>query len=72
MTDILPDFQQISKILPQRYPFLMVDRVLSANETEIVALKNVTNNEPYFQGHFPGTPIMPGALILESLKSVLP
>lgn len=67
MKNSIPDFQHISKILPQRYPFLMVDRVISVDETEIVALKNVTNNEPYFQGHFPGTPIVPGVLILESL-----
>ena len=67
MKNSVPDLQQIFKILPQRYPFLMVDRVIAANETEIIALKNVTNNEPYFQGHFPGNPIVPGALILESL-----
>ena len=67
MKNSVPDLQQISKILPQRYPFLMIDRIISADETEIVALKNVSNNEPYFQGHFPGNPVMPGVLILESL-----
>lgn len=61
--------KQIEKILPHRYPFLLVDKVLSIDltENEIVALKNVTVNEPFFQGHFPGAPIMPGVLILEAL-----
>lgn len=61
--------KEIEKILPHRYPFLLVDRVLSINleESEIVGLKNVTVNEPFFQGHFPGVPIMPGVLILEAL-----
>jgi len=55
--------------LPHRYPFLLVDRILEINleENEIVGLKNVTVNEPFFQGHFPGVPIMPGVLILEAL-----
>jgi len=57
----------IFKILPQRYPFLMVDKVIKVNDKEIVTLKNVSNNEPHFQGHFPGDPIMPGVLILEAL-----
>jgi beta-hydroxyacyl-ACP dehydratase FabZ len=54
-------------ILPQRYPFLMIDKVIKINDKKIVALKNVSNNEPYFQGHFPGNPIMPGVLILEAM-----
>ena len=54
-------------ILPQRYPFLMIDKVIKINDKQIVALKNVSNNEPYFQGHFPGNPIMPGVMILEAL-----
>ena len=67
ITDI-PNLQRIFKILPQRYPFLMVDRIISANKEEIITLKNVTNNEPYFQGHFPcDNPIMPGVLILEAM-----
>ena len=56
----------IFKVLPQRYPFLMVDKVIKIKDKEIVTLKNVSNNEPYFQGHFPGDPIMPGVLILEA------
>jgi 3-hydroxyacyl-[acyl-carrier-protein] dehydratase len=61
--------KQIEKILPHRYPFLLVDRVVYMNleENEIIGVKNVTVNEPFFQGHFPGVPIMPGVLILEAL-----
>ena len=61
--------KQIEKILPHRYPFLLVDRIIYLNleENEIIGLKNVTVNEPFFQGHFPGVPIMPGVLILEAL-----
>lgn len=61
--------KEIEKILPHRYPFLLVDRILEINleENEIVGLKNVTVNEPFFQGHFPGVPIMPGVLILEAM-----
>lgn len=61
--------KEIAKILPHRYPFLLVDRILeiNLNENEIIGLKNVTVNEPFFQGHFPGVPIMPGVLILEAL-----
>ena len=54
-------------LLPHRYPFLMLDRVVSVDKTEIVALKNITNNESYFQGHFPNNPIMPGVFILEAM-----
>src|SRR3954471_16858392 len=62
------DIQQILKYLPQRYPFLMVDRVLSREPGKrLVAFKNVSANEPYFVGHFPGRPIMPGVLILEAM-----
>ena len=53
--------------LPQRYPFLMVDRVMHVDKENITVLKNVTNNEPHFQGHFPSKPIMPGVLILEAM-----
>ncbi len=56
---------EILKFLPHRYPFLLIDRVLEADEKRFRALKNVTFNEPHFQGHFPGYPVMPGVLILE-------
>jgi 3-hydroxyacyl-[acyl-carrier-protein] dehydratase len=61
--------KEIESILPHRYPFLLVDRVIQLNleESEIIGVKNVTVNEPFFQGHFPGVPIMPGVLILEAL-----
>lgn len=61
--------KEVEKILPHRYPFLLVDRVLHLDleASEIIGLKNVTVNEPFFQGHFPGAPIMPGVLILEAL-----
>ncbi len=66
------DIQQIMEFLPHRYPFLLVDRVLSITPGErIVAMKNVTVNEPCFTGHFPGLPILPGVLILESLAQTL-
>ena len=62
------DIHQILKQLPHRYPFLMVDRVLSIEKgNSIKALKNVTINEPFFEGHFPRRPVMPGVLMLEAL-----
>lgn len=62
------DIQEILKHLPQRYPMLMIDRVKALEPGKrIVAMKNVSANEPYFQGHFPGRPIMPGVLILEAM-----
>ena len=62
--------EEIMKLLPHRYPFLMVDRILKIDGNKIVGLKNVTANEPYFQGHFPGHPIMPGVLQLEAIAQV--
>jgi len=62
--------EEIMKMLPHRPPFLMVDRILKVETAKIVALKNVTINEPYFQGHFPGHPIMPGVLQLEAMAQV--
>lgn len=62
------DIQRILQILPHRYPFLLVDRVMECvPDSHIKAYKNVSVNEPFFQGHFPGVPIMPGVLILEAL-----
>lgn len=62
------DIHEIMRLLPHRYPFLLIDRILSCEAgEEIVALKNVTINEPYFQGHFPNYPVMPGVLIIEAM-----
>ena len=65
------DLQQIMEILPHRYPFLLVDRIVELERAQrIVGLKNVTVNEPFFQGHFPSGPIMPGVLIVEAMAQV--
>jgi UDP-N-acetylglucosamine acyltransferase len=61
------DINEIKKIIPHRYPFLLVDRIISYEKKKAVGIKNVTANEPFFQGHFPGHPIMPGVLIIEAL-----
>lgn len=62
------DVTEIMKILPHRYPFLLVDRIVELEEGKrIVGIKNVTINEPFFQGHFPGHPVMPGVLIIEAM-----
>lgn len=61
------NIDEIMKILPHRYPFLLVDGVLENQEKKIIAYKNVSINDPYFQGHFPDYPIMPGVLIIEGL-----
>jgi 3-hydroxyacyl-[acyl-carrier-protein] dehydratase len=62
------DIHQVLEYLPHRYPFLMIDRVLSCEPgVKVVALKNVTINEPYFAGHFPRRPVMPGVLIIEAI-----
>jgi 3-hydroxyacyl-[acyl-carrier-protein] dehydratase len=64
------DINQIKKLLPHRYPFLLVDKVLEITPDSITALKNVTANEEFFNGHFPAQPIMPGVLQVEALAQV--
>jgi 3-hydroxyacyl-[acyl-carrier-protein] dehydratase len=61
------DIRKILELLPHRYPFLLVDRVLSHDDSSLTAIKNVTFNEPFFPGHFPGLPTMPGVMILEAM-----
>jgi len=68
MSDKILDVKEIIKCIPHRYPFLLVDRVVDYEKGKwIKAIKNVTINEPFFQGHFPGEPIMPGVLMIEAL-----
>jgi UDP-3-O-[3-hydroxymyristoyl] N-acetylglucosamine deacetylase/3-hydroxyacyl-[acyl-carrier-protein] dehydratase len=64
------EIDDIMKVLAHRYPFLLVDRILELDEKHVVGIKNVTINEPFFQGHFPGHPIMPGVLIVEAMAQV--
>ena len=61
------DINEIKEILPHRFPFLLVDRIVECEAERIVGLKNVTLNEPFFQGHFPDFPVMPGVLIVEAM-----
>lgn len=64
-------YEDIVKILPHRYPFLLVDRIIDMEPGKrVVGIKNVTANEPFFEGHFPGNPIMPGVLIIEAMAQV--
>ena len=65
------DVREIQRIMPHRYPMLLVDRVVEMIGTEkAVGVKNVTINEPFFQGHYPGTPIMPGVLVVEAMAQL--
>ena len=65
------DIKEIKKILPHRYPFLLVDKIIEIEPGKrVVGIKNVTANEPFFQGHFPDYPVMPGVLIVEALAQV--
>lgn len=61
------NIDEIREILPHRYPMLLVDRILEISDTRVVGIKNVTANEPFFEGHFPNYPIMPGVLVVEAL-----
>lgn len=66
----LYDVYDILKILPHRYPFLLVDKILEMSEDKVVGVKNVTMNEPFFTGHFPGNPVMPGVMMIEAIAQV--
>lgn len=66
-SDSMLKAEQILGLLPHRYPFLLIDRVLEVTDERVLALKNVSFNEPYFQGHFPGVPVMPGVLQIEAM-----
>jgi beta-hydroxyacyl-ACP dehydratase FabZ len=63
----MKEIGDILEVMPHRYPFLLIDRVLEMDDTSIRAIKNVTFNEPHFLGHFPGVPVMPGVLIVEAM-----
>ena len=67
----IKDIQEILNHLPHRYPMLLIDRVLELEENRIVTLKNVTINEPFFPGHYPGQPVMPGVLIIEVMAQTM-
>lgn len=64
------DINQITKILPHRYPFLLIDKIFYKDDTTVAGIKNVTFNEPFFQGHFPDNPVMPGVLQIEAMAQI--
>jgi 3-hydroxyacyl-[acyl-carrier-protein] dehydratase len=64
------NIDEIRKILPHRYPMLLVDRITEMDDTHIIGIKNVTSNEPFFDGHFPDYPVMPGVMIIEAMAQV--
>jgi UDP-3-O-[3-hydroxymyristoyl] N-acetylglucosamine deacetylase/3-hydroxyacyl-[acyl-carrier-protein] dehydratase len=70
LTRTLYNIHDIMRMLPHRYPFLLIDRVVEMSEQHVVGIKNVTMNEPFFQGHFPGNPVMPGVLQIEAMAQV--
>ncbi|MCX8015070.1 MAG: 3-hydroxyacyl-[acyl-carrier-protein] dehydratase FabZ, partial [candidate division WOR-3 bacterium] len=70
MNNNFMEIEEIKKILPHRYPFLFVDRVLNYTDKKIEAIKNITNNEPYFVGHFPNFPLLPGVVMIEAMAQV--
>ena len=63
----MKDISEILAVMPHRYPFLLIDRVLEMGDSKIRAVKNVTINEPHFLGHFPEVPVMPGVLVIEAM-----
>ena len=66
MSENVLNIEDIFSLIPHRYPFLLIDRVLNISENNIIGIKNVTINEPFFQGHFPNKPIFPGVLLIEA------
>ena len=67
INDPLKKAQEVMKLIPHRYPFLLLDRIVEYDSEKLIAIKNVTINEPFFQGHFPDRPIMPGVMIIEAM-----